>query len=369
MMSLKKLLIQQGCNPNADYYEEIIDVNCSYHQLRDVLIVKGNILEEVSDEQIYIASIKVGRTYPILACQLIKNKLYILCTAKEGLIKQDLPQKAILKIKSELGNNEIELSKKTIPLILKKLLCALVGVLILFVAILMICSYFAKEAIIDYNKAASKFNSYVDDYNELASYTSLDNIEGLPSELVELNIEQETLFEGIKVIFGNNSISKIKADTKTIYEMISRVGVADEIIKQITAPNQEWIMERMKTIEQIKNIESVTEKNNPDGLLNKDGGYIACLYFTVDNIDQDKIPGKSVVEKGTDAGGAVEIYKKLSDAEARCEYLSGFDGTILYSGSYALVGTMVIRTSYLLTNEQQFELTDRITQALTSVGE
>ena len=55
----------------------------------------------------------------------------------------------------------------------------------------------------------------------------------------------------------------------------------------------------------------------------------------------------------------------VEDAEARCEYLSGFDGTVLYSGSYAIVGTMVIRTSYKLTNEQQLALTDKITSAVT----
>lgn len=31
----------------------------------------------------------------------------------------------------------------------------------------------------------------------------------------------------------------------------------------------------------------------------------------------------------------------------RCEYLSDYDNTILYSGSYTLLGTMAIRASYL----------------------
>ena len=62
----------------------------------------------------------------------------------------------------------------------------------------------------------------------------------------------------------------------------------------------------------------------------------------------------------------MEVYPTVQDAEARCEYLAGFDGTVLYSGSYAIVGTTVIRTSYKLTNEQQIELTNDITMALTS---
>ena len=72
------------------------------------------------------------------------------------------------------------------------------------------------------------------------------------------------------------------------------------------------------------------------------------------------------MEKGTDAGGAIEVYATAEEAQARCEYLSGFDGTILYSGSYAIVGTMVIRTSYKLDNNQQMALTRSITRELTA---
>lgn len=366
MIDLKELLIQQGCSPNAEYYEEIFDVNCSYHQLRDSILTSGNILAEFEDEQIYVSTIRIGMARPVIVCQLNKNKLKVLSTAKEGLIKQNLSIKAVKKLKTIL--NADEPLKQKMPSFLKKALWFFVAIIIIFIGVSLTYSYFVKEAIVEYNRAANEFNSYVDDYNKQATQTSLENIEGLPSELVELNIEKETLFEGIKVIFNRNSISKIKADTETIYSMISRIELADEIIKQITAPTDAWVIERMKTLEQVKDIEPVTEKNNPDGLLNKTGGYIGCIYFSVNNIDQDKITGASVVEKGTDAGGAVEIYNSLADAEARCEYLSGFDGTILYSGSYAIVGTMVIRTSYLLTDEEQFELTDKLTNAFTMVN-
>ena len=57
----------------------------------------------------------------------------------------------------------------------------------------------------------------------------------------------------------------------------------------------------------------------------------------------------------------------LEDAAARCEYLHGFDNTILYTGSYAIVGTMVIRISYIYTTEEQYEMTNRITKELTKL--
>lgn len=102
-------------------------------------------------------------------------------------------------------------------------------------------------------------------------------------------------------------------------------------------------------------------------MLGKDGGYTACLYFTISDIDSDSVEGDTIVDKGTDVGGAIEVYKSVKDAEARCEYLSGFDNTLLYSGSYAIIGTMVIRTSYRLDGESQLELTTEITKAFTKL--
>lgn len=56
----------------------------------------------------------------------------------------------------------------------------------------------------------------------------------------------------------------------------------------------------------------------------------------------------------------------LAQTQAPCDYLGSFDETILYTGSYAMVGTMVVRTSYLLTGGVQYALTDEIIHALTT---
>ena len=125
----------------------------------------------------------------------------------------------------------------------------------------------------------------------------------------------------------------------------------------------------LANVEGITGFQQVTEVLNPDGLLGKEGGYSACVYFTHNAINQSEVPGNNIVAKGTDAGGAVEIYPTLADAQARVEYLAGFDDTILYSGSYAIVGTMVIRTSYKFSDEYQLFLTNAITMALTSYSD
>ena len=218
-----------------------------------------------------------------------------------------------------------------------------------------------------YNEAVSSYNQYAEAYNSAVSQCSIDNIEGLPDRLEFINEESEALIDNIRVLIGPNSKEQIMEDTKTVRGITGQVRNAAQIVRQITAPEGNWVMGKLSSVDTIGGIQAVTVQQNPDGLLGKEGGYSACIYFTVSDIDSTNVPGNSIVEKGTDAGGAVEIYPTLEDAQNRCAYLAGFDDTILYSGSYAIVGTMVIRTSYQLTNERQMALTSAIAAALTSI--
>lgn len=361
MSKLKDLLIEYGCPDNANFTEDSFDSNgCTYKHLREKFMLIGTILEEYENDRTYIISVRVNYNHATVAVQLKSGKLTLVAYAKEGLLKQNTAQKAIDIIKKALATEDAAVPKK------KYKYFKISGLIIVAVVIsLLISSVVACSAISKYNTAAETFNALVDQYNSAAAKTSVDNIEGVPSVIEKINIEDDSIIEGVSVVFGRNSISKINQDTETIYGLVSQLENSLKIIEQITAPTGEWVENRIKNVEGITGTQPVTTGNNPDGLLGKEGGYIACIYFTCDKISEDSVIGDSIVAKGTDGGGAIEIYGSLEDAEARCEYLSGFDGTVLYSGSYAIVGTTVIRTSYLLTNEEQFELTDKITQALT----
>ena len=223
------------------------------------------------------------------------------------------------------------------------------------------------EATAEYNKAVLEFNSMAEAYNEAVLLTCIDNINGFPSHIDSLATVSETFEDIIKVLDGENNVEKIILDTNTVLAMSEQLKQATAVVKQITAPSEEWVMKRLNKVESITGMQAVSEEDNPDGLLKADGGYSSCIYFTVEAALPDEIPGITIVEKGTDAGGAIEIYPTLADAEARVEYLAGFDGTILYSGSYAIIGTMVIRTSYRLHDENQLALTNQITYALTAL--
>ena len=137
--------------------------------------------------------------------------------------------------------------------------------------------------------------------------------------------------------------------------------------KQFVAPTEAFVIERLERVEEIIEIAAVTEDNDPNGKLNKAGGYTATVYFESANVNQKKVYGTDLIAKGTDAGGAIEVYRSEEDAIKRDAYLAVFDGTIIASGSHKVVGTVVIRTSNELTATQQSELEAQIIRAFSVV--
>lgn len=241
---------------------------------------------------------------------------------------------------------------------------ALIAVIIMYVLFI----HPLQNATVDYNTTVHQYNSVADSYNSMAEITAIDNIDGFLLSVDKLYPADDKLSSVVKSFFSGNTAEKTRTDIQTIKKLIGSLSDDLHIMEQITAPSEAWVIARLKEVDDILSIQAVTQTNDPNGLLNKEnGGYSACIYFTSTGIDESNQLGNYPVEKGTDGGGAVEIYSSLADAEARCEYLSSFDNTILYTGSYAIIGTMVIRISYIYTNEAQYEMTDRITKAFTHI--
>ena len=142
-------------------------------------------------------------------------------------------------------------------------------------------------------------------------------------------------------------------------------------MKQVTAPDEAFVVERLKRIDYIVGLAAVTKDHDPNKLLGTEGGYISCLYFSDSRVDKTKLDipaGKNnVIDIGTVGGGSIEVYSSAEDANSRNEYLSSFDGTTLDPGAHIVVGTLVIRVSSKLTAEQQEEMTNHIISVLISI--
>ena len=153
-------------------------------------------------------------------------------------------------------------------------------------------------------------------------------------------------------------LTKIENETNKLSKSI-------ETYKKFLNPTSDFIISNLATIDEVVNSAAVTEDNDPNGKLNKPGGYTATVYFESSNVNQSEVysDDNSLIGKGTDAGGSIEVYVNEEDAKKRDQYLATFDGGILSSGSHRVIGTTLIRTSDKLTASQQKALEAKIVEA------
>ena len=218
------------------------------------------------------------------------------------------------------------------------------------------------SAMNDAQKILDKKEAVYDNTTKEAFITALSDakaaqrkIPDLPKKAADINAETKKLSEPLDYSSVINAISeKQTAYQNSVLQM-----------KQITNPNEDFVIQRLKGIPNISGYQAVTEDHDPNGNLNKQGGYTSTVYFSTPLIDQSSVYGNDIVDKGTECGGAIEVYASEKDAEKRDSYLASFDGAgMLNSGSHKVLGTIVIRTSTKLTATQQNEFTNNITNKL-----
>lgn len=136
--------------------------------------------------------------------------------------------------------------------------------------------------------------------------------------------------------------------------------------KQITNPSKAFVIKRLKLVSSISDIKAATERNDPNELLGKQGGYVAAIFFSSDHVKD--VDGGDSIKKGTVGGGCIEVYANAKYAKQRDAYLSAFDGSgMLNPGSHHVIGTIVVRTSSELTASQQKDLEKQITEKLIAI--
>lgn len=224
------------------------------------------------------------------------------------------------------------------------------------------------------SNAALSIQDNVEALTEMDSYTKTDTSEMNNDEINELSASITSDAESItaeatgvdtqaaKIVIPD--YTDLEADIQVKWEA-AQESVA--IQEQITQPSEDFVIAKLYTIEDIDSLQAATEDNDPNGQLNKAKGYTAAVFFSIPTIDSSLLYGDSVLERGTDGGGCVEVYTCVEDAENRDTYLATFDGSWLASGSHIVLGTMVIRTSNYLTASQQSELEAKIIEAMITL--
>ena len=116
-------------------------------------------------------------------------------------------------------------------------------------------------------------------------------------------------------------------------------------------------------VEHVQEPTAVTEDHDPNGGLSKPDGYIAAVYFSCNLVEKD-VKGDDVIDRGTDGGGCVEVFRNEEDAKKRDDYLGTAGNFMGLAGSHTVNGVYVVRTSRHLTKSQQSRLEKAIIEAL-----
>ena len=247
-----------------------------------------------------------------------------------------------------------------------------------------------QNAVAAYDEAVANLNSRNSKLDETIS--NLQNLMGAGDEPLDAGALDAASAAIGKAQAARQDAPEMPSDTDEIVQTASEIdGMGDysaqlaeldgaqvnlqnsiDQLKLVTNPTEQFVIERLTGLPNITGVEAVTEQNDPNGKLGKQGGYSATVYFSSDLVDSSKTYADEaytgIPAVGADGGGAVEVYANVDDAQERDAYLGAFDGGLLSSGSHVVVGTCVVRTSDLLTASQQQTMQDAIIVSLTRLG-
>lgn len=195
------------------------------------------------------------------------------------------------------------------------------------------------------------------------------SVNNIKQKIVDINLsEKELKAKGQKIATETASmVVQDYSDQISIIETQQKdLEDSYAIQKQVTAPSQEFVIDRLNKVKSVANIAAATEDHDLNGHLGKAGGYTAQIFFSSPLLGTETLAGDKLVDGGTDAGGSIEVYANLDDAKKRDEYLASFDGTIFDSGAHRIVGTMLVRVSTHLTASKQQQFLDELESALTT---
>ena len=130
------------------------------------------------------------------------------------------------------------------------------------------------------------------------------------------------------------------------------------------------VIERLRRMGIIGDVVEVPAADDPNGIADKGEGYITSVVFSSAWLDQDKIPGDTLAEKGCLAGGQIEFYETEEQARIRSTNLIPSDLTAAtqYTGQHEVLGNLVLRISVLLDDRSQTHLRTQVLAELVKEG-
>lgn len=145
-------------------------------------------------------------------------------------------------------------------------------------------------------------------------------------------------------------------------------------LEQVTAPSESYVLGRIMEIKDeagMVDVIALTEDTDPENLIGKNGWYTSKIIFRHKDVKHYGLDNglKTLAEIGNPAGGCVETYATVEDAERRNQELTDMEGTVRSPGAHFVCGTMVVRISEDMKTSTQNILLEMIIDALLRLEE
>jgi flagellar basal body-associated protein FliL len=208
-------------------------------------------------------------------------------------------------------------------------------------------------------------------YTPLEVTESVSNLktEDLNVKVTNIKAESTKLASAKETIASNKSALSLPDYSSVLTDLDeAKIAFHDSVavLQQVTNPTEDFVVSRLTELENVGVVAPATEDNDPNGQLNKPGGYTAAVFFSSPLVvDEYGFYTGNPIEDGTSGGGSVEVYENVDNAIRRNDYLASFDGTVLASGSHTVVGTCIVRTSHDMAASKQKALEAEIIEVLT----
>lgn len=140
-------------------------------------------------------------------------------------------------------------------------------------------------------------------------------------------------------------------------------------LQQVTCPKEAFILERMTNIRDdvgMVDLIALTEDTDTENHIGKSGWYYSKVIFQQKDVDHYGLANGllTLAEVGNPAGGCVEAFNSVEDAEARNDYLTSIEGTVRSPGAHVVVGTLVVRVTEDIKTSVQQEILNMMVEEL-----
>ena len=158
----------------------------------------------------------------------------------------------------------------------------------------------------------------IDPFGEMEETYSFDR-----TDLESVKLEAEAAASAVQEVAAKIPPQPKVPDYTEQIEAVQKARTAYENsvrkLENVTAPADAFVRERLKGLEHVVQTAAVTESNDPNELLGKEGGYLGCVYFLDDRIEPELLPEEVYEDAepaGEEEGGGQQISGETEDEEA-----------------------------------------------------